>query len=162
MYNVSGGCMINLVELLAGVRDSLTIDDTYQVPRPYYENTDVKDLSSIVVKGFLQKREDENIYLDMDVSGSMLIEDSITLEDVWYPFSFKMKENINEIIEKNENTLDLLELLWQNIVLEVPLRYTTVRDYSSYRGDGWKLVSEEELNKNNPFSVLLDNKDGSD
>jgi len=159
---VTGGYMINLVELLSLVKDSIIIDDTYQLSCEYYKDTDVKNLSDIKVKGLLQRKEDENIYLDADVSGSMCIEDSITLEEVWYPFSFKIEENISEFIEKNENSLDLLELLWQNIVLEVPLRYTTVKDYSSYQGDGWKLVSEEELSKNNPFSVLLDKKDGSD
>ena len=162
MYNViRGDCMIDLVEILTGIKDYILIDSSYQIGKEYYENSSIKGLSSIKVYGSIREMEDENIYLDIEVMGKMLIEDSITLEDVWYPFSFKIKENINEFIEKDENSLDLLEVLWQNIVLEVPLRYTDVNDYSKYNGDGWKLVSEEELS-NNPFSVLLDEKDGSD
>ncbi len=162
MYNViRGDCMIDLVEILTGIKDYILIDSSYQIGKEYYENSSIKGLSSIKVYGSIREMEDENIYLDIEVMGKMLIEDSITLEDVWYPFSFKIKENINEFIEKDENSLDLLEVLWQNIVLEVPLRYTVVNDYSKYHGDGWKLVSEEELS-NNPFSVLLDEKDGSD
>ena len=62
-----------------------------------------------------------------------------------------------------ENILDIYAILWQNIVLEVPLRYSKVEDYGKYQGDGWKLVSEEELKlKNNPFSALQNNMDGSD
>ena len=54
-----------------------------------------------------------------------------------------------------KNTLDITEILWQNIMLEVPLRFTTVDDYSKYQGDGWKLTSEEELKvENNPFNDL--------
>ena len=62
-------------------------------------------------------------------------------------------------IEKNEenfeNTLDILDVLWQNIVLEVPLRFTNVNDYSKFKGEGWKLLSEEDVKtSNNPFEDL--------
>ena len=37
-----------------------------------------------------------------------------------------------------------------------PLRFTKVSDLSKFHGDGWKLVSEDDLRKgNNPFSDLL-------
>ena len=70
---------------------------------------------------------------------------------------------IEEIYKKDENTLDILRLLWENIVLEVPLQFTRVEDLSKFHGDGWKLISEEELkHSSNPFSELLkdfDNKE---
>ena len=48
-------------------------------------------------------------------------------------------------------------ILWENIVLEVPLQFTKVIDFSKFQGDGWKLVSENEpTTNNNPFSELLD------
>ena len=48
-------------------------------------------------------------------------------------------------------------ILWENIVLEVPLQFTKVTDFSKFQGDGWKLVSENEpTTNNNPFSELLD------
>lgn len=151
--------MINLVELLTGVKDSITIDDTYQMSLEYYKDSPIKGLSDIIVKGLIQKKDDSTVNLNIDVSGSMLIEDSITLDEVWYPFSFKIEDNINESLEKNENTLDLLEILWQNIILEVPLRYTLVDNYDEYQGDGWKLVSDRDSVKNNPFSALLNQND---
>ena len=65
-------------------------------------------------------------------------------------------ENIEENLEKDENSIDILPILWQNIVLEVPLRFTKVNDLSKYNGDGWKLISEEEASStsNNPFLEL--------
>ena len=77
-------------------------------------------------------------------------------------FLIDIDEKLDEFIENNENSLDIIEILWQNIVLEVPLIYTEVKDYSKYRGDGWKLVSEEDLVNNNPFNTLLNNEDRSD
>lgn len=153
--------MINLVEVLTGTKNNISLDGTYQIDKSYYENSSIINLDNVTVKGSVQKENDDNIYIDVMASSKMCIKDSITLEEIWYPFSFQIRENLSEIIEKNENTLDIIELLWQNIVLEVPLRYTTVKDYSKYHGDGWKLVSEEELS-NNPFSALLKDEDRSD
>ena len=79
--------------------------------------------------------------------------------------SFKVDDNIKEFEQKDENYLDIIEILCNNIVLEVPLRYTLVSDeeLKGYAGEGWKLVSEEELElKNNPFSALQNIEDGSD
>ena len=91
----------------------------------------------------------------------MKINDSITLEEVWYPFDIQIDEKLDEFVEKDKKHLDIIEFLWQDIVLEVPLRYTVVSNYDEYHGDGWKLVSEEELG-NNPFKTLLNNEDRSD
>ncbi|MGN1000380.1 MAG: hypothetical protein ACI4OG_00390, partial [Bacilli bacterium] len=55
------------------------------------------------------------------------------------------------------NTIDILDILWQNIVLEIPLKYTLVEDLSKYQGDGWKVISEDEIKRDNPFRVLAEN-----
>ena len=163
MYNfLHGDFMINLVQLLSGTKDEIIIDEYYEIYKEKYSGSDILDLSKIKVDGTISRNDNGDCFLNFLVSGKMKINDSVTLEEVWYPFSFELSENLDEIIEKDENILDIIELLWQNIVLEVPLRYTEVDDFSIYQGDGWKLVSEEELDKNNPFSALLNEKDRSD
>lgn len=154
--------MINLIPVLAGVKESIDINDSYTIEKEKFDKTSILDLSAVNVKGKIEKENDGCCYLNVSVNGKMKINDSVTLEEIWYPFSFEISENLNEIIENDENSLDIIEVLWQNIVLEVPLRYTNVDDYSKYQGDGWKLVSEEELVNNNPFSALLNEKDRSD
>ena len=63
---------------------------------------------------------------------------------------------LEENCKKNENTLDIFQFLWENIVLEIPLQFTKVKDLSKFHGDGWKLIREEELiTSNNPFADLL-------
>ena len=43
-----------------------------------------------------------------------------------------------------------MELLWQNIVLEVPIRYTQ-SDADNLKGDNWQVIKEdEETNKIDP------------
>ena len=72
--------------------------------------------------------------------------------------SLKIEGDLKEFITNLENSLDIIELLWENIVLEIPLKYTKVEDLSKFHGDGWKLVSEEEATtSHNPFNELLKN-----
>ena len=153
--------MIDLTKLISGFTDSINIDEEYDIK--VEDNTSISDLSKIKVKGDISLASDGEYYTNLLCSGEMLIKDSISLEDVWYPFSFTIDENIDDLDKNDENILDICAILWQNIVLEVPLRYSVVEDYDKYQGDGWKLVSEEELRlKNNPFSALQNNMDGSD
>ena len=92
----------------------------------------------------------------------MILKDSISLEDVTYHFSNQLEEEVTEKVKNIENTLDILSVLWENIVLEVPIRFSEVSDYSKYQGNGWHLVSEEEYEKEEgyfPFRDLLEGKE---
>ena len=154
--------MIDLTGLLCGSFEELNIDGEYVIPKEIFDNSNIIDLDKVVINNEKNIKDKENeLNIIASVKGKMKINDSITLEEVWYPFEIQIDEKLNEFIEKNQKYLDILSFLWQNIVLEVPLRYTLVSDYSIYHGDGWKLVSEEEL-VNNPFKTLLNNEDRSD
>ena len=85
----------------------------------------------------------------------MIINDAISLDECNYEYSIDYDDFIPENSKKDKNTLDIFEFLWENILLEVPLKFTKERDLSKFHGDGWKLVSEDELSNNNPFSELL-------
>ena len=80
----------------------------------------------------------------------MFIEDSITLEIVPYDFEIHIEEKLDDLIENyqecyktRQNVLDLIEVLWQNIVLEVPISYTKVTD-AKLKGNGWELQTQEK------------------
>ena len=53
-----------------------------------------------------------------------------------------------------QNMLDLRSIVWENIVLEVPLR--VIKEDASFikQGDGWNLVDKYESQTNSPFSEL--------
>ena len=153
---------IDLTLLYSGGLDSISFDGCYNIPKEMYCNSDIIDLSDVEVSDSVIKIIEDDFYIKMQINGKMTIKDSITLEDVFYPFSIEIDDKLTEFVENNENSLDIIEILWQNIVLEVPLRYTEVSDYEKYQGDGWKLVSEEDLVNKNPFNTLLENEDRSD
>ena len=148
--------MIDLSLLHSNTIDKIEINEEYELDKSYYENTDIKSLDKIKVKGIITKKDDEEDYINCTITSSMVIPDSISLEDINYPFEIEYDDYLDKNYVKNENLLDIYEFLWENIVLEIPLHFTKVEDLSKFQGDGWKLISEDELsNKNNPFSDLL-------
>ena len=153
--------MIDLTQLYTSC-DMLSLDNTYEIPKKVITDERIHELSPIVVSNSYIENVEEELLLHMNIRGKMKISDSVSLEDVWYPFDITIDGKIEEFIEKDEKYLDIIAFLWQNIVLEVPLRYSIINDYSKYQGDGWKLVSEEDLVNNNPFNTLLKDEDRSD
>ena len=130
------------------IHNSYSFTDDYTCP-------DILGLSDIKVDGIITLRDDKDVFIGT-ISGTMIIKDSISLEKVSYPFEIQFDDFLPENYIKNENTLDILGFLWENIVLEVPLRFTKVQDLSKYKGDGWRVIREDErINPNNPFLELL-------
>ena len=136
------------------------INDTIIIPKSYYENSGVLDIKNLQVNGRFYYDSENELWGDLDIAGILIIKDSISDEDVEYPISVKYNDILDETLKKDENTLDLFEFLWENIVLEIPLKFTKVMDLSEFHGDGWKLISEEDrISSSNPFNDLLKNFD---
>ena len=151
---------IDLSLLHSNTVPEIVIDGYYELSDDYYKNTEIKNLSRIKVNGKITRKENADFeladYVECTISGDMLIPDSISLKDVTYQFTSEYNDFLSENSLKNENLLDILAFLWENIVLEIPLQFTEEEDFSKYQGNGWRLISEEELNKeNNPFNDLL-------
>ena len=151
---------IDLSPLHYGRVKEISIDGIYQIPKKYLENSEIHSLSNLKVTGKIQQKENENLeledYIICTIEGIMIIPDSISLEEVEYSFKAEYDDFLPEIDQKDENTLDIFAFLWENTVLEVPLQFTKVRDLSKFHGDGWRLIHEEDLQKeNNPFHDLL-------
>lgn len=148
--------IIELDELFCHNTDKIVIDSEVNFTSEY-SSSDIKRIEKVYFKGGIRESSDTTIKLEGILTGIMVIEDSISLDDVNYSFSCEIDENLDEILENNQNTIDILEVLWQNIVLEIPLKYTEVEDLSKYQGDGWKVISEDDVKKDNPFNILLEN-----
>ena len=152
---------IDLTPLHSYIKDEIDITNTYSIPDTYFGTTGIKKLDNIKVTGYIylkpsEEQEQQQDAIHCKIEGKMLLEDSISLELINYPFSIEYDDIIEENCKKNQNTLDIFSFLWENIVLEVPLQFTKVTDFSKYQGEGWRLVNENELTNNNPFNELLD------
>ena len=133
---------IDLKEL--NYKDCIIIDTEVSFPNEYYENSKVRDLNNVKVDGRIAYDDTDEYYAMLNVSGEMILEDSVTLEDVSFPFDFEIDDNIPSNCINKQNILDLLELLWENIVLEVPIAYSK-SDAKNLKGDHWEVVDSENV-----------------
>ena len=153
---------IDLSLLHSKTTEEIDITNTYTIPKEYYESTSVEKIENIKVTGkvymasSIDDADEEEDYIKAKIEGDIILTYSISLEPVSYPISIDFDDILEQNCKKDENTLDIFQFLWENIVLEIPLQFTKVKDLSKFHGDGWKLVSEDELTtRNNPFSDLL-------
>ena len=85
-----------------------------------------------------------NSELHLNVSGEFSIPCAITLDDVIVPFNTLIEEEIDQNKLNDEFFLDLLDVLWENIVLEIPVRVVKEGVKSEdLHGEGWELVTKE-------------------
>ena len=104
------------------------INEEFVIPEDFYKNTSIKKLDKVKVDGIIKYNAADEIAIILDVKGNMFLTDAITNEQVKYPFSIQIDEILEEndenyakYFEKNQNILDIIEFLWENIVLEVPI-----------------------------------------
>ena len=148
--------MMDLSSLHSMVVSNISIHDKFSFDEEQYHHPDILKLSEVLVDGDIVLKDFKDAFVGV-IKGSMVLADSISLEEVSYPFEIDFDDYLPENYIKNENTLDIFGFLWENIVLEVPLRFTKVQDLSKFHGDGWRVIREEDReNINNPFRDLLE------
>ena len=55
------------------------------------------------------------------------------------------------------NTLDIFPIIWENILMEIPIRVVGDKNQNlQMEGDGWKLITEEEKKLNPELQKLKD------
>lgn len=124
--------------------NKLSIDEEVVIPEEYYKNAGVRSLSKVKVNGDVTVNYEENIELHLNVSGEFIIPCAITLDGVIVPFNTLIEEEIDQNKLNDEFFLDLLDVLWENIVLEIPVRVVKEGVKSEdLHGEGWELVTKE-------------------
>ena len=105
----------------------IVIDDIVSFGEEYIKNTAIQKLENVIVSGSAYYSVTSAIVFECKVEGSMVLLDAMDLEPIDYPISFEISEILSENDdEKDQNelkTLDIMDVLWQNIVLEVPISF---------------------------------------
>lgn len=139
----------------------LLIDNKISFDSLEYQNSTIKSLKDLNVKGTIQYNAANELDLDLILSGIMVIEDAYSLELVDFPFNISIKESYTEEeldlsknSQKNEKILDITDILWQNIVLEVPISYSKKKEAAVTKGEGWELLKENEKKTDSRLAKL--------
>jgi uncharacterized metal-binding protein YceD (DUF177 family) len=138
------------IELNKIPTSGLFIDSDVVLDETLYENADIISIEKLHIIGNVNYDYENNLAINLEANGVFILEDAITLDKIEYPFSCPIEENISDLendcgnfYEKSKNTLDISEILWENIVLEIPISATNSNSSEiSLKGDGWELVND--------------------
>lgn len=152
-------------DFLSSPDSSIHVDfDFTDLTGERYANTPVKAVPDCHVDGVLHFDGQNRVVSNLHYNGVMIVEDSITGEDLEYDFeadsekeySFNPLEDADEedVIVVSRDMIDLTDEAVEAIVYEAPMSITRLarEDYPS--GKGWTLVSDqdapEEAEKEDP------------
>lgn len=121
----------------------LEIDQDIDLSNINYHDLNINKINKMHVNGLISVNYEDNIELNLDIQGEIVMPCAITLEDVLVPINTHIEEEIMENTLKDNFYLDLLDNLWENIILEVPIRVTKEGvKLESQKGNGWEIISE--------------------
>lgn len=140
------------IDLAKIPQDGLVLDEDINFPEEYFQSGYVPGVKNAHIKGKVFYDVTEEVKLTGVFTGILLLEDAITLEPLEKPFSIELDEILKEMdeygqeyFEKDKNILDIMGILWENIVLEVPIRIVKdENDTPTLKGEGWELMDDEE------------------
>ena len=147
----------NLSWLMKQKNGDFTFSEDLVFPREAYRNVNsLRDLQEIHVEGTGHLDLTENrLYVQLKISGTMILACAVSLEDVPYPFetesteifSFVKVKPEEDIHEVKRDTVELTPIVFQNIVMEVPLRVVKEGAVMKREGKGWKVIDYHEGNE---------------
>lgn len=119
---------------------SVDVDGTITFPEEKLKSAGIIRLEDVSVHGKAIINYEDEIELDLDLSGKMYLPCAISLEDVEVPFATKIEEIIGENNINNNFYLDLSDILWENIVLEIPIKVVKEGVHlETSGGKGWSV-----------------------
>ena len=161
----------DLVRLNNNIDKYISVSEEYSFTEDELSGTDLLKLDDVKINGEIFKNSLGNIELNLEVEGVMVMPCAITLKPVNYPFNIEISGEIEELMENFEenstnfqNSIDILPIIWENILMEIPMRVVSDEAENSNiikEGEGWKFVTEEE-EKKSPLSELMDMIDDSE
>lgn len=112
-----------------------------------YKSDGVLKCDDIHVSGYIIDNMTDNYEVNMHIKGEITVRSAINLSEVIVPIDIEYSdfvENLVSIYKNSANTLDILPIIWENILLEIPIRAVNSSDsYQITNGDGWEITSEE-------------------
>lgn len=155
---------IDITKLKNSVVKVIEVDEIANFNEEDIKKADMLDLKDVKVTGQISKNNLDSYNVYLKVSGEMILTCAITLKPVNYPFNIEIDEIFSEDasemskkIKKFENTIDILPIVWENILMEIPMRVVSPdASLEKVEGNGWKLVTEDSEFENPELAKLKD------
>lgn len=144
----------------------ILIDTIISFDEEYLRVSEIKELDNVHVSGRIYYSLTKEVIFAGNVNGNMTLVDGYSGDLIDYPFNIDLDEILADFSNEDEkmgkkpqNSLDLKEVLWENIVLEVPIVVSKDNKVKTKKGEFWE-VRDENSKKDDPrlecFRTLLD------
>ena len=144
----------------------ILIDTIISFDEEYLRVSEIKKLDNVHVNGRIYYSLTKEVIFAGNVNGNMTLVDGYSGDLIDYPFNIDLDEILANFSNEDEkmgkkpkNSLDLKEVLWENIVLEVPIVVSKDNKVKTKKGEFWE-VRDENSKKDDPrlecFRTLLD------
>jgi uncharacterized protein len=125
----------------------------------YIEGTDIVAISPVHVVGDFEVYDREEFVFYLDIDCTLTLECAITLKEVLYPMNLSVEESFTTFQNDDSTiiegiTIDLLPIIWSNILLEKPMRVLSEDAYENF--DLGNTEFEDEEDTQNAFAKLKD------
>ena len=146
---------IDVTKLLTNRVSTINYSGNVDISDNLITDTRICSLKDIFVDGTVKLDEENELVITGKLTGIMTLKDDITLE----PVEYKFDTDIEETLDSSQFKIDITDILWQNIVVEIPSKVRATSEDIELSGDGWRVISEDTYNAErntteNPFSTL--------
>ena len=123
-------------------------------------NTEILKISEVLVNGDYEVFDSTEFVFDIDIKCTLTLECAISLKEVPFVIDIKVEEVFSVEEDEESNTIegitiDLLPIIWSNIILEMPMRVISKDAYDNFELDNTEF-EEDEIE--NAFSNLKNYK----
>ena len=137
---------------LTKLKDELEINMNYEFSKEQLESTEIIEIKDFNLQGRLSKYSTNEYSVNLVGNCTLVLPSSLALSPTDVQISFTIDDDLNILfeeigqnIEKNTNSLDIFPIIWENILMEIPMKVINPNDeLEQTSGDGWKLLTDDE------------------
>ena len=134
---------INLITLNTRGR----VDFEFDTVMDGYKHDEIKRIDRVHCKGYIIDNGTLEYEISLHITGHLTLKSAINASDVPFDLNIKYDDFINNLVEiykNSSNSLDILPIIWENILLEIPIRAVNDDDsFESKKGNGWEILDTE-------------------
>ncbi len=135
---------LNLITL--NTRGRLDFDD--DVDMSTCSNDNIISFEKVHAKGSILDNGTDEYEINLEINGLINLKSSVNGSPVPLKLDIKYSDFINNLVEKyknGSNSLDILPIIWENILLEIPIRAVNESDtFAKTKGEGWEILEDDE------------------
>ncbi len=130
---------LNLIPLYTKGR--LDFNEDIEIP---IKDERIISIDKVHVEGSIIDNGTDEYELNMSITGHMTLKSSVNGGPVPFDLDIKYEEFIENLVENyknSSNSLDILPIIWENILLEIPIRAANEDDtFEVSHGNGWEIL----------------------